>query len=114
RHGSGWSVTRLMRTRGACASRVTASVAACCALGAIRLKVAGSDRREAVRDPPRTGPAGDAVVEPDGGGALHAAASTRTPIVAVLRRCRATLEPTGQLLDRRPVPGFPCFPRARP
>src|SRR5262249_16709337 len=94
-HGSGCSVTRLRRTSGACASRVTRSTAACCALGASRLNVGGSERSDAVRIPPRTGPL---TLDEEEGGAprLHEIARISAPARAGYRICRATVDVIGQ------------------
>jgi hypothetical protein len=97
--GSGWSVVRFRRTSGACIRRVSASTAACCALGARRLNVGGSERRDAVSDPPRTGPAGVADVDDaddEGCSRLHAMAATSDAATRKGRSGRAILDLTGQ------------------
>src|SRR4051794_23799371 len=96
--GSGWSVVRLIRTSGACTSRVTASTGACCAFGPRRLKVAGSDRSDAVSVPPRTDPLAAAGDDEDGGAPppVHAAAQSSTQTAIAGRMCRATLDLIGQ------------------
>src|SRR5947208_19183 len=88
----------------ACSKRVTASTGACCALGPRRLKVDGSERSDAVSEPPRAAPDAAAAVALDGAGTdvLHANAVSSAQAITELQNCRATLEPTGQLLGRLP------------
>src|SRR5262245_19475538 len=97
-HGSGCCVVRLRRTSGAWVRRVTASTAACWALGPRRLNEWGSVRDEAISDPPWAGAV--FVADEDGGAPLlHAMASNSTAARAAragLRRCRATLDLIGQ------------------
>src|SRR6266545_7686493 len=103
-HGSGSPVTRLIRTSGACTSMLTASTGAWFPLGANRLNFAGSLRMDAVRAPPRAEP-----VETGAAGSLprlQAPANRIAAMVSAQRECRATLELTGQLLGRCPLPQY--------
>src|SRR5215471_4483059 len=93
--GSGSSVVRSRRTSDACTSRVTASTAACWALGPRRLNVWGSDRSEAVSVPPRAG-AVAAVEEDAGAPRLHAMAHSSAQTGIASRTYRTTLDLIGQ------------------
>src|SRR5258708_7127850 len=78
------------------------------ASGAEGWRVVGARRREAVKVRPRVGPLGAA----DfcwGAGRVHAAASRIRTLGRMGEQVRATLELTGQLLDRSPLARFVGF-----